>query len=148
MFQVLADVCSWDLPPLPERYKKACQSLAVGEHLKQTGTILRLVALVTRCACVSAQTRTNVSPGCARCRTGARPWWCAASVWPPPPSTRSCAPSNFRPTSPSCASPATGSQMTFSLSWLPRRSPCLDFGCWTFLPTPSRGTVWIRLWTL
>lgn len=31
-FQVLAEVCSWDLPPLPERYKKACQSLAVGEQ--------------------------------------------------------------------------------------------------------------------
>lgn len=30
--QVLAEVCSWDLPPLPERYKKACQSLAVGEE--------------------------------------------------------------------------------------------------------------------
>lgn len=30
--QVLAEVGSWDLPPLPERYKKACQSLAVGER--------------------------------------------------------------------------------------------------------------------
>ncbi|XP_064157110.1 tonsoku-like protein isoform X2 [Anguilla rostrata] len=30
--EVLAEVCSWDLPPLPERYKKACQSLATGEH--------------------------------------------------------------------------------------------------------------------
>uniref|UniRef100_A0A667WSG0 Tonsoku-like protein n=1 Tax=Myripristis murdjan TaxID=586833 RepID=A0A667WSG0_9TELE len=29
--EVLAEVCSWDLPPLPERYKKACHSLAVGE---------------------------------------------------------------------------------------------------------------------
>lgn len=28
--QVLAEVSSWDLPPLPERYKKACKSLAVG----------------------------------------------------------------------------------------------------------------------
>ncbi len=24
-------MCSWDLPPLPERYRKACQSLGVGE---------------------------------------------------------------------------------------------------------------------
>lgn len=32
VLQVLAEVCSWDLPPLPERYKKACQSLAVGEY--------------------------------------------------------------------------------------------------------------------
>uniref|UniRef100_A0A3Q1JUD4 Tonsoku-like protein n=1 Tax=Anabas testudineus TaxID=64144 RepID=A0A3Q1JUD4_ANATE len=30
--EVLAEVCSWDLPPLPERYKKACQSLAAGEE--------------------------------------------------------------------------------------------------------------------
>uniref|UniRef100_A0A7N8Y1D2 Tonsoku-like protein n=1 Tax=Mastacembelus armatus TaxID=205130 RepID=A0A7N8Y1D2_9TELE len=29
--EVLAEVCSWDLPPLPERYKKACHSLGVGE---------------------------------------------------------------------------------------------------------------------
>ncbi|XP_027857210.1 tonsoku-like protein isoform X1 [Xiphophorus couchianus] len=29
--EVLAKVCSWDLPPLPDRYKKACQSLAVDE---------------------------------------------------------------------------------------------------------------------
>uniref|UniRef100_A0A8C5CVL3 Tonsoku-like protein n=1 Tax=Gadus morhua TaxID=8049 RepID=A0A8C5CVL3_GADMO len=27
--EVMAEVSSWDLPPLPERYKKACQSLAV-----------------------------------------------------------------------------------------------------------------------
>ncbi|KAI5608638.1 tonsoku-like protein, partial [Silurus asotus] len=27
--RVLAEVCSWDLPPLPERYKKACKSLDV-----------------------------------------------------------------------------------------------------------------------
>ncbi|KAG9331055.1 hypothetical protein JZ751_020405 [Albula glossodonta] len=30
--EVLAEVCSWDLPPLPERYKKACQSLATAEN--------------------------------------------------------------------------------------------------------------------
>ncbi|KAM4625981.1 tonsoku-like protein [Polymixia lowei] len=30
--EVLAEVCSWDLPPLPERYKKACHSLAVDEN--------------------------------------------------------------------------------------------------------------------
>ncbi|XP_043998381.1 tonsoku-like protein isoform X1 [Gambusia affinis] len=29
--EVLAEVCSWDLPPLPDRYRKACQSLAVEE---------------------------------------------------------------------------------------------------------------------
>ncbi|KAK2891857.1 hypothetical protein Q8A73_017522 [Channa argus] len=36
MFQVVAEVCSWDLPPLPERYKKACQSLAVDENKRVT----------------------------------------------------------------------------------------------------------------
>ncbi|XP_058472275.1 tonsoku-like protein [Solea solea] len=30
--EVLAEVCSWDLPPLPERYKKACDSLAADEN--------------------------------------------------------------------------------------------------------------------
>ncbi|KAK3538198.1 hypothetical protein QTP70_033122 [Hemibagrus guttatus] len=36
--EVLAEVCSWDLPPLPERYKKACKSLGVEEN----GRVLRL----------------------------------------------------------------------------------------------------------
>ncbi|XP_067223000.1 tonsoku-like protein [Chanodichthys erythropterus] len=30
--EVLAEVCSWDRPPLPERYRKACQSLGVEEN--------------------------------------------------------------------------------------------------------------------
>uniref|UniRef100_A0A8C9VBV9 Tonsoku-like protein n=1 Tax=Scleropages formosus TaxID=113540 RepID=A0A8C9VBV9_SCLFO len=30
--EVLAEVTSWDLPPLPERYRKACQSLSVAEN--------------------------------------------------------------------------------------------------------------------
>ncbi|XP_015240634.1 PREDICTED: tonsoku-like protein [Cyprinodon variegatus] len=34
--EVLAEVSSWDLPPLPERYKKACQSLAVDEDKRLT----------------------------------------------------------------------------------------------------------------
>ncbi|XP_028251309.1 tonsoku-like protein [Parambassis ranga] len=34
--EVLAEVCSWDLPPLPERYKKACHSLAVDENNRVT----------------------------------------------------------------------------------------------------------------
>uniref|UniRef100_A0A3P9Q8C0 Tonsoku-like protein n=1 Tax=Poecilia reticulata TaxID=8081 RepID=A0A3P9Q8C0_POERE len=33
--EVLAEVCSWDLPPLPDRYRKACQSLAVGERVSR-----------------------------------------------------------------------------------------------------------------
>ncbi|XP_042356815.1 tonsoku-like protein [Plectropomus leopardus] len=34
--EVLAEVCSWDLPPLPERYKKACHSLAADENKRVT----------------------------------------------------------------------------------------------------------------
>nr|XP_019572634.1 PREDICTED: tonsoku-like protein [Rhinolophus sinicus] len=30
--EVLAEVTSWDLPPLPDRYRRACQSLEQGEH--------------------------------------------------------------------------------------------------------------------
>uniref|UniRef100_A0A8C8RGP6 Tonsoku-like protein n=1 Tax=Pelusios castaneus TaxID=367368 RepID=A0A8C8RGP6_9SAUR len=30
--EVFAEVQSWDLPPLADRYRKACRSLAVGEH--------------------------------------------------------------------------------------------------------------------
>uniref|UniRef100_A0A3P9A3B5 Tonsoku-like protein n=1 Tax=Esox lucius TaxID=8010 RepID=A0A3P9A3B5_ESOLU len=36
--EVLAEVSSWDLPPLPERYKKACHNLAVEESKR----VLRL----------------------------------------------------------------------------------------------------------
>lgn len=31
-FQVLAEVTSWDLPPLTDRYRRACQSLGQGER--------------------------------------------------------------------------------------------------------------------
>lgn len=49
MVQVLAEVCSWDLPPLPERYKKACQSLAVGEkHIYTLNTDLQMLNKVTK----------------------------------------------------------------------------------------------------
>lgn len=33
-FQVLAEVTSWDLPPLVDRYRRACQSLGQGEGSK------------------------------------------------------------------------------------------------------------------
>ncbi|XP_062863876.1 tonsoku-like protein isoform X2 [Trichomycterus rosablanca] len=36
--EVVAEVCSWDLPPLPERYKKACKSLDAEENKR----VLRL----------------------------------------------------------------------------------------------------------
>uniref|UniRef100_A0A3B4A7G0 Tonsoku-like protein n=1 Tax=Periophthalmus magnuspinnatus TaxID=409849 RepID=A0A3B4A7G0_9GOBI len=47
--EVLAEVCSWDLPPLPERYKKACQSLAVEENRR----VSRLCEVQDGGSCVS-----------------------------------------------------------------------------------------------
>ena len=151
--QVLAEVCSWDLPPLPERYKKACQSLAVGEQRtpKALKTLTRFLDIsfftfVLTCpACMSLQTRTSVSPGCVRLRMGAPLCQCVASVCPPLPSTLCCVPLNFRPASLSCASPATGSPTTFSLNWSPQQPPCLGFGCWTFLRILFQGKGWRRL---
>ncbi|XP_004837765.1 tonsoku-like protein isoform X2 [Heterocephalus glaber] len=32
--EVLAEVTSWDLPPVTDRYRRACQSLGQGEHLQ------------------------------------------------------------------------------------------------------------------
>ncbi|KAJ0008990.1 hypothetical protein NQD34_016405 [Periophthalmus magnuspinnatus] len=48
--EVLAEVCSWDLPPLPERYKKACQSLAVAEENRR---VSRLCEVQDGGSCVS-----------------------------------------------------------------------------------------------
>uniref|UniRef100_A0A8B9JZ89 Tonsoku-like protein n=1 Tax=Astyanax mexicanus TaxID=7994 RepID=A0A8B9JZ89_ASTMX len=47
--EVLAEVCSWDLPPLPERYKKACTSLAVEENRR----VLRLCEVQDGSPCVT-----------------------------------------------------------------------------------------------
>uniref|UniRef100_A0A8C7DJI2 Tonsoku-like protein n=1 Tax=Oncorhynchus kisutch TaxID=8019 RepID=A0A8C7DJI2_ONCKI len=47
--EVLAEVCSWDLPPLPERYKKACRSLAVEENKR----VARLCEVQDGCPSVS-----------------------------------------------------------------------------------------------
>ncbi|KAJ0063136.1 hypothetical protein NL108_012626, partial [Boleophthalmus pectinirostris] len=47
--EVLAEVCSWDLPSLPERYKKACQSLAVEENRR----VSRLCEVQDGGSCVS-----------------------------------------------------------------------------------------------
>ncbi|XP_051724772.1 tonsoku-like protein isoform X4 [Ctenopharyngodon idella] len=47
--EVLAEVCSWDLPPLPERYKKACQSLGVEENRR----VSRLCEVQDSSSCVN-----------------------------------------------------------------------------------------------
>ncbi|CAL1575200.1 unnamed protein product [Knipowitschia caucasica] len=47
--EVLAEVCSWDLPPLPERYKKACQSLVVEEDVR----VRRLCEVQDGASCLS-----------------------------------------------------------------------------------------------
>ncbi|ROJ78831.1 Tonsoku-like protein [Anabarilius grahami] len=47
--QVLAEVCSWDLPPLPERYRKAYQSLGVEENRR----VSRLCEVQDSSSCVN-----------------------------------------------------------------------------------------------
>lgn len=47
--EVLAEVCSWDLPPLPERYRKACQSLGVEENRR----VSRVCEVQDSSSCVS-----------------------------------------------------------------------------------------------
>ncbi|XP_053571470.1 tonsoku-like protein [Bombina bombina] len=54
--EVLAEVHSWDLPPITDRYKKACQSLAVEEN--------RLV--------LKALERQELSPSLSLCRLSLR----------------------------------------------------------------------------
>uniref|UniRef100_A0A8C1S972 Tonsoku-like protein n=1 Tax=Cyprinus carpio TaxID=7962 RepID=A0A8C1S972_CYPCA len=47
--EVVAEVCSWDLPPLPERYRKACQSLTVEENRR----VSRLCEVQDSSSCVN-----------------------------------------------------------------------------------------------
>ncbi|TSO25206.1 Tonsoku-like protein [Bagarius yarrelli] len=60
--EVLAEVCSWDLPPLPERYKKACKSLGVEENRR----VLRLCEVQDGtphvCVCGLSLAPTSLSP--------------------------------------------------------------------------------------
>ncbi|KAB5562260.1 hypothetical protein PHYPO_G00015870 [Pangasianodon hypophthalmus] len=60
--EVLAEVCSWDLPPLPERYKKACKSLDVEEN----GRVLRLCEVQDGsphvCVCGLSLAPSSLSP--------------------------------------------------------------------------------------
>ncbi|XP_072545535.1 tonsoku-like protein [Salminus brasiliensis] len=57
--EVLAEVCSWDLPPLPERYKKACSSLAVEENRR----VLRLCEVQDGSPCVTV-CGLSLAPAC------------------------------------------------------------------------------------
>ncbi|XP_051503112.1 tonsoku-like protein [Myxocyprinus asiaticus] len=56
--EVLAEVCSWDLPPLPERYIKACQSLGVEENKR----VSRLCVVQDSSSCVNV-CGLSLSPG-------------------------------------------------------------------------------------
>ncbi|XP_060790341.1 tonsoku-like protein [Neoarius graeffei] len=60
--EVLAEVCSWDLPPLPERYKKACKSLDVEENRR----VLRLCEVQDgspyMCVCGLSLAPASLSP--------------------------------------------------------------------------------------
>ncbi|XP_066525781.1 tonsoku-like protein [Hoplias malabaricus] len=57
--EVLAEVSSWDLPPLPERYKKACSSLAVEENRR----VLRLCEVLDGSPCLTL-CGLSLSPVC------------------------------------------------------------------------------------
>ncbi|XP_036450133.1 tonsoku-like protein [Colossoma macropomum] len=57
--EVLAEVCSWDLPPLPERYKKACTSLAVEVNRR----VLRLCEVQDGSPCVTV-CGLSLAPAC------------------------------------------------------------------------------------
>uniref|UniRef100_A0AAR2J401 Tonsoku-like protein n=1 Tax=Pygocentrus nattereri TaxID=42514 RepID=A0AAR2J401_PYGNA len=57
--EVLAEVCSWDLPPLAERYKKACTSLAVEENKR----VLRLCEVQDGSPCVTV-CGLSLAPAC------------------------------------------------------------------------------------
>ncbi|XP_031436536.1 tonsoku-like protein isoform X2 [Clupea harengus] len=59
--EVLAQVCSWDLPPLPERYQKACRSLAVEESVR----VLRLCEVQDGGSSVSVCGLSLASPALA-----------------------------------------------------------------------------------
>uniref|UniRef100_A0A4W3H2Y2 Tonsoku-like protein n=1 Tax=Callorhinchus milii TaxID=7868 RepID=A0A4W3H2Y2_CALMI len=57
--EVLAEVMSWDLPPLSDRYKRACQSLATAENR----LVLRIMEMQENSACFSL---ANLSLGPVR----------------------------------------------------------------------------------
>ncbi|XP_053105913.1 tonsoku-like protein [Hemicordylus capensis] len=60
--EVLAEVESWDLPPLAERYRKACRSLAVGEHQLLLKTLGRQEAGPSFSASGLALRRRHLTP--------------------------------------------------------------------------------------
>ncbi|XP_067872323.1 tonsoku-like protein isoform X2 [Heterodontus francisci] len=60
--EVLAEVLSWDLPPLADRYKRACESLALAEN----GLVLRVCETQENSACFRLSnlslTKENLTP--------------------------------------------------------------------------------------
>ncbi|XP_062935624.1 tonsoku-like protein isoform X2 [Cynocephalus volans] len=60
--EVLAEVTSWDLPPLTERYRRACQSLGQGEHQKVLQAVDRQGMGPSFSACCLALHQAQLTP--------------------------------------------------------------------------------------
>ncbi|XP_006879288.1 PREDICTED: tonsoku-like protein [Elephantulus edwardii] len=60
--EVLAQVTSWDLPPLADRYHQACQSLGQGEHPQVQQTVERQGCSPTFSACALALRPAQLTP--------------------------------------------------------------------------------------
>ncbi|XP_023418132.1 tonsoku-like protein isoform X1 [Cavia porcellus] len=60
--EVLAEVTSWDLPPLTDRYHRACQSLGQGEHVQVLRTIERQGSGPSFSICSLALCQTQLVP--------------------------------------------------------------------------------------
>ncbi|XP_055981270.1 tonsoku-like protein [Sorex fumeus] len=60
--EVLAEVTSWDLPPLSERYRRACQSLEQGEHQQVLQATERQGLAPTFSACSLALRQAQLTP--------------------------------------------------------------------------------------
>nr|XP_020026568.1 tonsoku-like protein isoform X2 [Castor canadensis] len=60
--EVLAEVTSWDLPPLTDRYRRACQSLGQGEHQQVLQAMERQGSGPSFSACSLALRQAQLTP--------------------------------------------------------------------------------------
>ncbi|KAL1767190.1 tonsoku isoform X1 [Sigmodon hispidus] len=60
--EVLAEVTSWDLPPLTDRYRRACQSLGQGEHQQVLQAIEHQSSSPSFSACSLALCQAQLTP--------------------------------------------------------------------------------------
>ncbi|XP_041528214.1 tonsoku-like protein isoform X1 [Microtus oregoni] len=60
--EVLAEVTSWDLPPLTDRYRRACQSLGQGEHRQVLQAVEKQSSSPSFSACSLALCQAQLTP--------------------------------------------------------------------------------------